>query len=338
MVLWACDLILIVVFLQLLRLGARRRLIRTWTIAWAAQLIGVSFLALQHLASVLDLNAPPPLISTFLSALQLPGQLVFLAFVVLGAMQIAGWVISGSTERRIGLATVLGALFVTFTGPRDLARSVLVFATPFFLFSAVQFVLVKAQGSRARVLQLLAIALTVFASLTSLIALAQLKVGGATVAGRLLYAALASAGWGGVLGTTILASAVIVIIVRDSFQEAEDTRSKRLRDLAASEARLSGIIEAAREAILTVDASGDIVMANAAAEQLFLLPHDRATGLPLSDLVQVSAHVLADVIAEATSPPMRSRSPGSATLTAAGRRGRWVDVSGRVHRGRHADG
>lgn len=319
-VLWASNLLLIALFLQLPRIGARKQLIHSWIAAWTAGLLGVSFIAVSHATAILDLGTPSLSLSILLAAMHVPGKLAFLAFVLIGVMEIAGYDVSADTKRRFAVLAVAGGLTVHFFGGLALQGRVLAVATPLVLFGAVQMVLRKATGPRTRSLQYLAAALGVFATLASFFTLIELRGSGITGASRMYFVLLGASGWGGVIGTVVLASSVLVIIVRDSFFDAEDSRSRRLRDLAASEARLSGIIQAAREAILTINGAGTIEMANTTAEALFAMPPGRLVGASLAQLVQVSPGVLADVMAEATSPQVKARPSGTATLTAAGRR------------------
>ncbi|MFO1324331.1 MAG: PAS domain-containing sensor histidine kinase [Burkholderiales bacterium] len=55
--------------------------------------------------------------------------------------------------------------------------------------------------------------------------------------------------------------------------------------LARSESQLSSIVDAAMDAIITVDAAQRIVMFNAAAEAMFHWTRDEALGAPLSELI-----------------------------------------------------
>jgi len=63
----------------------------------------------------------------------------------------------------------------------------------------------------------------------------------------------------------LLGFGMILAVLNDVFHEAEEARTSRLRDVAASEARLSQIIRAASEGILLLDPERRIVHSNPAA-------------------------------------------------------------------------
>lgn len=62
-------------------------------------------------------------------------------------------------------------------------------------------------------------------------------------------------------------------------------RRQAERALQANEARMAGILESAMDAIITVDAQQHIVMFNAAAEQMFLVPAAKAIGQSLDRFI-----------------------------------------------------
>jgi len=63
----------------------------------------------------------------------------------------------------------------------------------------------------------------------------------------------------------LLGFGMVLAVLDDVFHEAEEARTSRLRDVAASEARLSQIIRAASEGIILLDAERRIVHSNPAA-------------------------------------------------------------------------
>ena len=75
---------------------------------------------------------------------------------------------------------------------------------------------------------------------------------------------------------------VLTVILRDVTARVEgDDR------LARSEARLRGILDSAMDAVITVDASQNVVLFNAAAERMFRCPRDEALGAPLASFIPV---------------------------------------------------
>ena len=72
----------------------------------------------------------------------------------------------------------------------------------------------------------------------------------------------------------------IVVVFRDV------TEQRRAQDaLQVSEARLAGIIASAMDAIITITSEQQIVLFNAAAEQMFRCPADEAVGKPLEEFL-----------------------------------------------------
>ena len=65
----------------------------------------------------------------------------------------------------------------------------------------------------------------------------------------------------------LLGFGMILAVLDDVFHEAEEARASRLRDVAASEARLSQIIRAASEGIILLDSERRIVHSNPAARE-----------------------------------------------------------------------
>ncbi len=70
---------------------------------------------------------------------------------------------------------------------------------------------------------------------------------------------------------------LFTVILRDVTE-----RARAEQELARSEARLSGILDSAMDAIITVDESQHIVLFNRAAEQVFHCRRDEAIGAPLT--------------------------------------------------------
>ena len=88
----------------------------------------------------------------------------------------------------------------------------------------------------------------------------------------------------GLLALSILAIAGLAAL---AFRRVE--RASRLREVAASEARLAGFIDAAMDAIVAFDAGLQVTLFNAAAERMFLCRSDQALGQPLIRLLPIKA-------------------------------------------------
>ncbi|MBD8532441.1 MULTISPECIES: EAL domain-containing protein [unclassified Massilia] len=92
----------------------------------------------------------------------------------------------------------------------------------------------------------------------------------------------------GLLLTGLLGALLLLISgERDVIEKLVADRTARLRD---REARLQAILDNAADAIITVDAAGMVVSANAATAGLFGYPPQHLIGLPFGTLVPAGAH------------------------------------------------
>jgi PAS domain S-box-containing protein len=67
---------------------------------------------------------------------------------------------------------------------------------------------------------------------------------------------------------------------------SKNTESQQAEDeLRASHARLTGIVNSAMDAIITVDEEQRVLLFNAAAEKMFLCPASEAIGKPLDRFI-----------------------------------------------------
>jgi PAS domain S-box-containing protein len=77
----------------------------------------------------------------------------------------------------------------------------------------------------------------------------------------------------------------VVVVFQD--HSAERVAERRLRD---SEARKTAILESALDAIISIDAEGNILELNSAAEAMFRRTRDQVVGMPLGRLIPPTAH------------------------------------------------
>ena len=86
---------------------------------------------------------------------------------------------------------------------------------------------------------------------------------------------------------SIIVALAIFLIYRQATARLRETH-ERVRAqalLARSEARLSGIVDSAMDAIITIDESQHVVLFNAAAETMFGCPREQAIGAPLARFI-----------------------------------------------------
>ena len=67
----------------------------------------------------------------------------------------------------------------------------------------------------------------------------------------------------------LLAYGQVVVLLEDARHETDEARAGRLRDVAASEARLKAVIETATDGIIAADHDGLVVLANVGAARIF---------------------------------------------------------------------
>ena len=133
---------------------------------------------------------------------------------------------------------------------------------------------------RTRGSQLLSLVCFLVAALWLLYTPAFLEAGPANVPGRLGFLRwLASHNsFFDLMFEFMLGFGMILAVLDDVFNEAEEERTSHLRDVAASEARLSQIIRAASEGIILLDADRRIVHSNPAAREILGTSEEALTG------------------------------------------------------------
>lgn len=281
----ASALLLLVVFLLVLRFSSRRPFLRTWVAIWAAQLAVCASAAVDSIAMLAGISLQAGITTTLLGLISVPGQFVFLAMVTIGALEATGRSVLPRLQIWIAVgAAAIGSL-IALAGLPMLANQIQVIATPILLFGSAQFVLAGANSPRRRGMLSLALALMFYGTLASLYLLAGFVRAGGSLVAQLATAVSLSSGYGDAIALTILGAAVMVLVIQDGFLEAVAARDEQLRDLVSSKRRLHDIIQAAGEAILTIDDAGKIEIVNQAAEQLFGLSPGAAAGMDLRELL-----------------------------------------------------
>jgi len=112
---------------------------------------------------------------------------------------------------------------------------------------------------------------------------------GGTLAGRRLARSVASLAQEPQPGAPAPAIAEVGA-VRRLLDESAEKRRQAEASLALSEARLRGIFASATDAIVTIDTSQTILMANPAAERMFGCPIDQLIGAPVERLIPARYH------------------------------------------------
>jgi PAS domain S-box-containing protein len=133
---------------------------------------------------------------------------------------------------------------------------------------------------RTRGSRLLALVCFLVASLWLLYTPAFLEAGPANAPGRLGFLRWLAGhnSFFDLIFEFMLGFGMILAVLDDVFNEAEEARTSHLRDVAESEARLSQIIRAASEGIILLDADRRIVHSNPAARQILGASEEALTG------------------------------------------------------------
>lgn len=290
---WFAALLLLVLFQHLTGLGTQRRVLGTWRGAWLALLLALTGFLAEPVLQMAG-SSPPGLIAVFGGLVYAAGKFAFLALVLLGALQAAARIVSLRVEYAIVfIASAVGALVALQLG-ESVVMLVQVVATPFVMFAASLVVGRAAIGPRGVALRRMALALGTYGVLWASYLAVIFFRSHLGMFGDLLDRLARSAGYADALVASALGASIIFVLVQDSFLEVATARSQRVRDLAASEARLIGIIESAEEAIVTLEGTGRISLCNPAADRMFrLLPGEtlgRTLGefLPNSDIAALN--------------------------------------------------
>jgi len=287
---WIVAAMLVALFLFVVPVTTHRRGMWFWTAAWFAQLVQSSLQAPYALA-MLNHGAIPSLAFGNLAIFEWPARALFLGCVAFGAMDAAGVRTSASRVTKI----LLGVLFVGVIFNADSINSV---ATRFDLvanvvvcFGCALLLLSKATGARRRGRAALGGAMALYGAVTTIHLLTNLESTAAAYT-RLVRIAIDYSVYADTAVLVLLAAAVVVLIVQDSFVTAEEAHASRVTEVAASERRLIGIIEAAQEAIVTVGTDGRIELVNGAAAALFGVTPSSVVGRPLSAMLpEAASHI-----------------------------------------------
>ncbi len=286
---WVTSVLLFVVFAFLLRWSSRRRVIGTWMLAWVAVAVATSETSWAAAYIVFWPSAVIPMWTAFLAPFYWPARFVFLAAVVLGSLGAAGYRFSAVGQ----YACLVGAALVGFAGPLVISSSathdLCLAVNVVLIFGAVQIVLLRARHQQRAGLIFLGTALTLFGVLSTLYLSRTLSVYPlSSLSGTIQMLSLTS-GYGDAASFAILASAVVVTIVQESFLDSKLAQEQRIAAITGSEARLNAVIQAAQEAIVTVDAAGRIDMLNDAARRLLGVTGDASIGERLADFLMYSS-------------------------------------------------
>ncbi|HEU5218408.1 MAG TPA: ATP-binding protein [Gemmatimonadales bacterium] len=250
-----------------------RRWMTCWVSAFAALSVAIAALLVRYyvlpLLPIGSLQQYQTLVVSALYAVYLAAKLLFLLSLLTGTWLFA-------TRRQLpkrflaGALTIIGVVaLIVFLVPTDLdplmaGQSVI--AIPVFLACAT-LLFRQAPERRTRGSRLLATVCALLAALWLLYFPGFLRLGPSLppVMGGFLQAVTFHNSYIDLLFEFLLGFGMIMAVLDDVYREAEEARAVRLREVAASEARLSQIINAASEGIVLLDSARRIVHCNPAA-------------------------------------------------------------------------
>ena len=313
---WGSALLLVGVFALLIPLHSQRRAIVTWMTAWIAYAVIANRAAVTALYWLASPTSPRPLWIEDAEILSWPARFVFLAALGLGATGAAGWRVSPRIQFRLLAGAAALGLLVLVADADALATKCYLLATVVLIFAGAFAVLFRAEGVRRRGLAFLGVAMTLFGALSTIYLLVDLVGASQATFAEFVRTVGRSSGYGDAAALGILAAAVIVIIVQEAFLDTTRAHESRVNTIAASETRLNAIIQAAQEAIVTVDHAGRIELVNTAAETMLASPAATLLGRPLSEYV-IGASVASGAQSESDSGAAQAM---TVTNTGRGRR------------------
>lgn len=296
---WASALLLVGVFALLIPLASQRRSVMVWMTAWIAQVVAITRTSMESLFMVFAPHHPRPDWLLSFNDLYWPARAVFLAAVAIGAIGTVR-AISPRAQQLVLLLAAVGGMVIGFASLGSLATRIQLIAMPLVCFGSAQVVLLRADGPRRRGLTFLGLALALFGAVSTLYLMAFFEYGSTSSFARFVEMVSVSSGYGDALALGVLAAAIIVVAVQDSLLESSRAHAARLEQVAGSEQRLNGIIEAAREAIITADEDHRIDLVNGAAAALFQVAPGEAVGRPVDAFILDASSLLDD--AEAGAP------------------------------------
>ena len=250
----------------------RRRYFALWTAAWGVLTAALAAMALRHeLPGGSDPGSVGPLDVALQSAYH-AGKFGFLTLLLLGCLSFAGRFVSPRLViGAVGAAVVAGLVLGVAADLNRVIGLQALFAIPAFATATW----VVASTWRARRGVGVAVLIAALAGLTLLWLLyapafwTPIAVDGP----RALRVLAAYNSYIDSAFAFVLALGMVVSFVEDTHAEADTARAQQVETLARSERRLTAILGAAHDGIVTLDADRRITAANPAAERIFGAVH-----------------------------------------------------------------
>lgn len=246
---WSSCLLLLLLCYRLGRIDMHRRMLWTWTAAWAAEAVSITGFTIQAVAAL----AGHPIDGTrslrWLDGVYVPGTLLFIALVGLGVAQTVGRRISLAAERTAVLTAIAVGILATLLDAEILTGMLLIVTIATVFLGGPVLIVTADRRARGRRL-LVPVAMAFFGIVALTYQLIRYFGGSLDPFGDFSYVILTASGYAHALTSAIVGAAVIVLITEDGLRARRYADEERLHELATSEAQRVTLIESVGEVIV----------------------------------------------------------------------------------------
>lgn len=308
---WFTSLLLVLLFYRLGHAGTHRRLLWTWAAAWGAQLVSVTGFTVNAIAAITGrLPSGVPVFPTN-GLWYVPGTLLFMALLAVGAVLAVGRKPPVGTERIVVMLAIGSGLLAALLGSRLVTGTLLVLVTAAAAVGSLVRIGVSERRLRGRRLLLPGAILLLGAVMVTY---QVIRYFGAALDPLGDFAAQADslAAYGGALMSALIAGGVIVMITEDDVRAREYAVQERARAVArarkaVSESRALELAASRATSVAQLEpVPAERVAVAAIVESPMVLPQVSAEPLP-SRAAPVS-------FGTRTLPPPGRRADGSTDL------------------------
>ena len=234
---WSTCLLLLLLFFRLGQVGTHRRMLWTWAVVWGGQLVATTGFTVQAIAALSGRPFADARSLQWLDGIYVPGTLLFLALLALGAAQATGRHVSFALERAAILAAIGVGLLAVLVDQAALTGILLVVITAMVGFvGGVRILGAERRLDARRFLLPAAMALLGVVMITYQL----VRHFGVSLDpfGDFTSTILTASGYTGAVAAAILGAAVVVHVAEDSFRARRYLQQERIRELASSQALL----------------------------------------------------------------------------------------------------
>ena len=246
---WSSCLLLLLLCYHLGRIDMHRRMLWTWTAAWAAEAVSITGFTIQAVAAL----AGHPIDGTrslrWLDGAYVPGTLLFIALVGIGVARTIGRRTSLRAERTAVLTAIAVGMLATLIDAEILTGTLLIVAIVTVFLGGPVLIIATERRLRGRRL-LVPVAMAFFGVVALTYQLIRYFGGALDPSGDFSNVILLASGYAHALASMIVGAAVIILITEDGLRARRYADEERLHELATSEAQHGTIIESVGEVIV----------------------------------------------------------------------------------------